>query len=168
MRIRDAAEADLPAIAAIYNHLVRESTAVWTVALSDAEDRRQWWRERLARSYPVLVAEAGGQVLGYASFSDWRARDGYRATVEHSVHVAEAARGRGVGRALMAELIDRARRLGKHAMVGAVEAENAASLALHAALGFRIAGTHRQVGQKFGRWLDLTWMELLLDARSAP
>lgn len=167
MLIRDATEADLPAILAIHNDLVRGSAAVWTDVLSDLADRRAWWRDRVGRGYPVLVADDGG-VLGYATFSDWRARDGYRATVEHSIHVAAGARGRGLGRALMGPLVERARALGKHAMVGAVEAGNAASLDFHARLGFRVAGTHRQVGQKFGRWLDLTWVELLLDDRAAP
>jgi phosphinothricin acetyltransferase len=168
MEIRDAAESDLPGVLAIHNALVRDGAAVWTDRLSDLADRRAWWQDRVAQGWPVLVAAEGAAVPGYASFAAWRAREGYRATVEHSVHIAAAARGRGVGRALMAPLIARARALGLHAMVGAVEAGNVASLAFHARLGFRVVGTHRQVGQKFGRWLDLTWVELVLDDRAMP
>lgn len=168
MDVHDATEADLPGILAIHNALVRTSAAIWTEVEADLADRRAWWQGRVAAGYPLLVAAEGAQVLGYATFGDWRARDGYRATVEHSIHVAEGQRGKGVGRVLMLPLFDRARALGKHVMVGAVEAQNTASLAFHAALGFCVVGTHRQVGQKFGRWLDLTWVELVLDDRAAP
>jgi phosphinothricin acetyltransferase len=107
-------------------------------------------------------------VLGYSSFGDWRAWDGFRHTVEHSVYVRSDRRGGGLGELLMRELIDRARRIGKHVMVAAIESENAGSIRLHERLGFVHAGRMPQVGTKFGEWLDLVWMQLILDDRTEP
>eukprot|EP00913_Durusdinium_trenchii_P021376 g20089.t1 len=160
--IRDAAETDLPPILAIYNDAVANTTAIWNETLVDLDNRRAWWEARKQRGFPVLVAEVDGAVAGYASYGDWRAFDGYRFTVEHSVYVGRDHRGCGVGRRLMEELITRAASSGVHVMIAAIEAENQASIALHQALGFRIAGKFSEVGIKFGRWLDLTCMELTL------
>uniref|UniRef100_UPI003221B93B GNAT family N-acetyltransferase n=1 Tax=Microbacterium sp. TaxID=51671 RepID=UPI003221B93B len=138
-------------------------------ATVDAADRAAWIAARQASGYPVLVAvDQGDTVVGYASFGDWRAFDGYRHTVEHSVYVRSDQRGGGIGRALMLTLIERARRLGKHVMVAGVEAGNEGSLRLHERLGFEHAGTLRQVGTKFGAWLDLTFLQLTLDDRARP
>lgn len=166
--IRDAAPADAAAILTIYNQAVRETTAIWNSIESDLAGREAWLAERTAAGFPVLVAEIGGAVAGYASYGHFRAWPGYRFTVEHSVYVAAEAQGRGVGRALLAALIERARADGKHAMIAGVEAGNAASIALHAALGFREVGRLPQVGAKFGRWLDLAFLQLTLDERGAP
>ena len=169
MRIRDAETADLPAIRAIYNDAVENTTAIWNETLVDLADRARWLEARRAAGYPVLVAvDATDAVLGYASFGDWRAFDGYRHTVEHSVYVAADARGRGLGETLMRALIERARAAGKHVMVAGIEAGNAPSIALHEKLGFTLVGTMPQVGCKFGRWLDLAFLQLLLDDRAAP
>jgi phosphinothricin acetyltransferase len=113
----------------------------------------------------VLVAVEGGagdKVLGYASYGPFRAFDGYRQTVEHSVYVAEGARRRGVAFALLLALEERARAGGMHVMIGGVAADNASSLALHRKLGFVETGRMPEVGQKFGRWLDLVFMQKLL------
>lgn len=160
--IRDAVEADLVAIRDIYNHAVEHTTAIWNDVLIDVDNRRAWLELRRAKGFPVLVAEVDGRVAGYASYGDWRAFDGYRHTVEHSVYVDKDSRGAGLGKALMLALIDHARASGKHVMIAAIEAGNAASIALHERLGFRLVGIHREVGQKFGRWLDLAAMELML------
>ncbi len=163
-RVRDAEAGDAAGIAAIYNHAVTNTTAIWNETTVDAANRAAWMAERRRQGYPVLVAvDAGQQVLGYASFGDWRAFDGYRHTVEHSVYVHPEAQGRGIGQALMTELIARARTLGKHAMVAAIEAGNAGSLKLHQRLGFEPAGLLPEVGTKFGRWLDLAFWLLLLE-----
>ena len=161
--IRDATEADLTTILNIYNDAVEHTTAIWNETLVDLENRLVWYRARKAKNFPVLVAERDGTVLGYASYGDWRAFDGYRHTVEHSVYVDKDFRGEGIGRLLMQALVERARADGKHVMIGAVEAENRASIRLHESLGFRLVGVHRQVGRKFDRWLDLAAMELVLD-----
>lgn len=166
--IRDATPADSDAIAAIYNDAVVNTTAIWNEITVDAANRVAWMAARTGAGYPVLVAEADGAVAGYASFGPWRAFDGYRATAEHSVYVAAEFRGRGLARLLMQALIARARGQGLHVLVAAIEAENAASVALHRSLGFGNDHVMRQVGQKFGRWLDLLFMELRLDDRPQP
>lgn len=160
--LRDATDADLEAIRDIYNHAVEHTTAIWNEVLIDTDNRRAWLEQRRAKGFPVLVAEQAGKVAGYASYGDWRAFDGYRHTVEHSVYVEKDCRGAGIGKLLMQALIEHARDNDKHVMIAAIEAENAASIALHERLGFRLVGIHREVGQKFGRWLDLAMMELKL------
>ena len=162
MLIRDAEEADLPGILAIYNDAVENTTAIWNEAAVDLDNRGTWLAERRQSGYPVLVAVEDGAVLGYASFGDWRAFDGYRYTVEHSVYVSRDTRGRGIGKALMIPLIERARQLDKHVMVAGIEAANEASLGLHRRLGFKQVGHLTEVGTKFGRWLDLAFLQLTL------
>ncbi|KAA0700133.1 N-acetyltransferase [Neorhizobium sp. P12A] len=161
--LRDATEADLPEIRDIYNHAVEHTTAIWNETLVDVENRREWFKARKGRGFPVIVAERNGKVAGYASYGDWRAFDGYRHTVEHSVYVEKDCRGLGIGEGLMRELIVRAAAAEIHVMIAGIEAENTASIRLHEKLGFRIAGTFSEVGIKFGRWLDLTCMELRID-----
>ena len=158
--VREATEADLPAIRDIYNHAVEHTTAIWNETLVDLENRAEWFKARKAKGFPVLVAERAGQVAGYASYGDWRAFDGYRHTVEHSVYVEKESRGGGIGKLLMQALIKRAAENGIHVMIAGIESENVASIRLHEKLGFRVAGTFSEVGTKFGRWLDLTCMEL--------
>ncbi len=120
-------------------------------------------KARNAAGFPVLAAlSLDGEVVGYASFGEWRAFDGYRHTVEHSVYVRADQRGGGIGRALMLELIDRAEALGKHVMIAGIESGNLPSIRLHEQLGFRETGHMKEVGTKFGRWLDLTFMQLIL------
>jgi phosphinothricin acetyltransferase len=160
--VRHAGEEHLPGILAIYNHAVEHSTAIWNDVLVDLENRRAWWRGRAEAGFPVLVAVEGDAVLGYASYGPFRAFDGYRQTVEHSVYVAEAARRRGAATALLRALETEARRAGMHVMLGGIAADNAPSLALHARLGFVETGRMPEVGQKFGRWLDLVFMQKVL------
>jgi phosphinothricin acetyltransferase len=160
--LRDATQADLPAILAIYNHAVAETTAIWNEVLVDLDNRKAWFEARHARGFPILVAEVDGVIAGYASYGDWRPFDGFRHSVEHSVYVEKEHYGRGIGKALMTALIERARAGTIHVMVAAIEAGNLGSIALHTSLGFRLVGTHHEVGRKFGRWLDLTMMELKL------
>lgn len=169
MEIRDAAERDLEGITAIYNDAVAQTTAIWNDAQVDLADRRGWLLARQAAGYPVLVAMAAdGDVLGYASFGDWRAFDGYRHTVEHSVYVRADRRGAGIGKALMTALIGRARDTGKHVMVAGIEAGNTGSIRLHQKMGFHQVGLLREVGTKFGGWLDLALLQLTLDQHPAP
>jgi phosphinothricin acetyltransferase len=160
LETRAAAETDLPAILAIYNRIVETSTAIYRDDPTTLAERAAWFTARRRAGFPVLVAERAGEVLGFASYGEWRgAFPGYRCTVEHSVHVGEGARGQGVGAALMGRLFDAAREAGMHVMVGAVDADNAASLAFHERLGFVKAAHFHEVGRKFGRWLDLVFVE---------
>lgn len=160
--IRPAAEADLSAILAIYNDAVLHTTAIWNETPVDLDNRRAWFEGRIARNQPVLVAEVAGEVVGYASYGDWRAFEGFRQTQEHSVYVRTDRKGKGTGAQLMKSLIETATQRGVHVLIGCIEAENAASIRLHEKLGFRFVGRFGEVGQKFGRWLDLTCMELRL------
>ena len=157
--LRDAVEDDLSGILAIYNHAVLQTTAIWNDTPADLAGRLAWLCERRARGYPIIVAAEAGEVLGYASFGDFRPFEGFRISVEHSVYVAEAARGRGLGRALVEALFAPARALGKKVMIGGITGGNEASLALHARLGFVEAGRMPGIGTKFGRRLDLVFMQ---------
>lgn len=139
MKIRDAIESDAQGIMEIYNDAVLNTTAIWNDVTVDVENRRNWMRERQRLGYPVLVAvDDAGLVLGYASFGDLRAFDGYRHTVEHSVYVLKSARRSGTASALLTVLIARARALGKHVMVGAIEAGNQASIGLSQNWGLNV------------------------------
>jgi len=163
MILRDAGPGDLAAIAEILNIEIRSGTASWTETPKSTDDMARWFDQRLARGYPVLVAEDGGAVLGYASFGPFRAGEGYRETVENTVYVAHAARGRGIARMLMERLIAVARAAGHHRMVGGVSADQLASMALHRKLGFEEQGRLKGVGLKRGKRLDLAFMVLALD-----
>lgn len=168
MYIRHATVEDCTAIATIYNHAVIHTAAIWNDTTVDEENRRVWLGHRQAAGYPVLVATENEQVIGYASFGDWRAFDGFRHTVEHSVYVHPDWQGKGTGKALMMALIEEARHIGKHVMVAGIESQNHGSIKLHERLGFIISAQMPQVGTKFGRWLDLTFMQLQLDNRRQP
>lgn len=169
MIIRDAQSGDLEKVTEIYNHAVLNTTAIFNDSTVDVANRAAWLADRTRLGYPILVAvKEDGSVMGYASFGDWRAFDGYRHTVEHSVYVHMDHRGKGVAEALMQALIGRARAIGKHVMIAGIESRNVASIRLHEKLGFGSVEPIRQVGMKFGEWLDLTFMYLKLDDRPTP
>jgi len=160
--IRPATSVDLPAILAIYNDAVLHTTATYDLEPSTLEQRAAWFDERTRHGFPILVAEIEGAVTAFGAYAAFRTKPGYRFTVEHSLYVAPEWRGRGMGRAMLEQLIRLAQADGKHAMIGGVDAENAASIALHTTLGFVEVARFREVGHKFGRWLDIIFMELLL------
>ena len=162
IEVRDAGADDIAALTAIYNDVVATSTAIYRDRPASLDDRREWWASRVAQHYPVLVAVQNGEMLGFATFGDFRAWPGYRFTVEHSVHVRSDMRGRGIGRTLMRPLIARAAAAGKHVMVAGVDAANDGSIRFHAQLGFERVAHLREVGFKFGRWLDLVLMQRFL------
>ena len=160
--IRPATESDLSAINDIYNHYVQHSTCTYQEEPEPLDSRRQWFSHH-GGQHPVIVAEAGGQLAGWGSLSAFHARSAYRRTVENSVYVHHQLHRRGIGSLLLQELIVRARRLGHHAIIAGIDAEQAASVALHAKFHFKKAGHLDQVGFKFGHWLDVVYMELILD-----
>jgi L-amino acid N-acyltransferase YncA len=166
--VRDASEADLGAILAIYNHAIETTTAVFSYAPHTMAMRQEWFSDKCAKGYPVLVADRDGAVVGFATYGPFRAWPAYRYSVEHSVYVAEGARRQGIARRLMERLVDRARAQDFHVVIGGIVSENAASLELHAGLGFEKVAHFRQVGYKFGRWLDLTFMQVVLDTPREP
>ncbi|WP_280505012.1 GNAT family N-acetyltransferase [Nocardia farcinica] len=161
--IRDATEDDLPAILALHNENIAHSTALWDVELADLADRTAWFRDRRAAGMPVLVAEVDGEFAGYAHYGQFRPKVGYRYSVENSVYIAERFHRRGLATALLGELVERARTSGRvHAMIAAIESGNTASIALHERFGFVEVGRMPEVGRKFGRWLDLTLLQLTI------
>ena len=168
MDIRSADAADLPSILAIYNDAVVNTTAIWNDDIVDLDNRRAWLEARERQGYPVFVAVEDSLVLGYGSYGDFRPFQGYRFTVENSVYVASAARGKGVGAVLLEALVAHAGTAGKHVMIAAITAGNEASLRLHARQGFAEMGSLGEVVFKFGRYLDLVLMEKRLTGSSSP
>lgn len=167
MMIRLAAEQDIPEITAIYNEVVANSTAVWTEKQDTEAERLAWMNARRGLGYPVLVATERSTVLGYGTFGDFRAWPGYRYSVEHSVYIHADHRGRGLGRAIVEELIPAASALGKHVLIAGIDGGNVASIRLHERAGFVEVARMPEIGRKFGRWLDLIFMQRILDAPGA-
>ena len=163
--IRDATAADLVAILAIHNDVIANTTAIYSEDAATMADRERWFDDKRASNLPIIVADQEGVVLGFATFGAFRAWPCYRHSAEHSVHVGAAYRGMGVGRTLLGALVERARGCGVHVIIGGIDADNAASLALHGSLGFTRGGTLREVGRKFDRWLDLVFMQKMLEPR---
>jgi phosphinothricin acetyltransferase len=160
--VRDATRQDLPEILSIYNEVIRNSTAVYSEIEFTPARGDTWFDAKIEQGFPFIVAQADGGVAGFGTFGEFRAWPCYRHTVEHSVHVRADRRGLGIGRALMLELIARAREMQKHVMIAGIDADNAISIRLHGSLGFRQVGHFHEVGFKFGRWLDLVFLELPL------
>jgi phosphinothricin acetyltransferase len=165
MQIRDAIEADIDEITAIYNEVLTHSTAIYNDTPATREDRLAWWRARLDQGFPVVVAMDDDRVVGFASFGDFRPWPGYRFTVEGTVHIHADTRGQGVGSELLKHIIERARALGKHTMIAGVDSENAASLRFLERFGFERAGHLREVGFKFERFLDLVFLQYWITSR---
>jgi phosphinothricin acetyltransferase len=162
MLIRPAVDSDLDEILAIHNAAIRDSLAIWTELEVDRADRELWLAAHESAGHPVIVADMDGAVAGYAAYGQWREKTGYRFTVENSVYVAEGFQRQGIARLLMVELIELARARGIHVMIAAIEAGNTASIKLHEQLGFEPPQVMREVGIKFGKWLDLATMRLEL------
>ena len=161
--IRPATAGDLDAIRAIYNYYVTHSTCTYQIELETAAERAAWFRDR-SDLHPVTVAEREGIVIGWAALSPWKSRCGYAWAAEASVYIHHEHHRRGAGKALLIDLIDRAKALGLHTVIGGACSTQTASLALQAALGFEVIGTFREVGRKFDRWLDVTHTQLVLNA----
>ena len=159
--IRLARRDDLTAINDIYNYYVHHSTCTYQETPEPIEGRQEWL-ERHGPDYPVTVAELGGRVVGWGSLSPYHARSAYRFTVENSVYVDHAHHRRGIGGALLADLIARGVVLGHRTIIAGIDGSQDGSVALHAAHGFVQTGQLREVGFKFERWLDVVYMQLML------
>jgi L-amino acid N-acyltransferase YncA len=162
MQIRDALLQDQAGILEIYNDAVVNTTSVWNETPRSFAEQVQWFEAKKASGFPVLVAVEGDEVAGFCSYGPFRPWYGYRFTVEGSIYVASHHRRKGIARQSLATLLTRAQAQGLHAIVAGIEAENLASIRLHEEAGYQIAGRLPQVGMKFGRWLDLIFMQRLL------
>lgn len=163
MNIRPATRADLPGILEIYNDAVLNTTATYDYEPRTLEHRTQWFEDHQRDNYPVFVAQdEAGRIVGWCALNPFHARMGYRFTSENSVYVAADSRGRGIGRLLLSPLIDAGRARGLHAIIAVIDADNEASIRLHARFGFEKVGHFKQTGFKFNRWLDVIYMEKLL------
>jgi phosphinothricin acetyltransferase len=160
--ISAAARTQLPDILAIYNEVIRNTTAVYRDIEVTLDEREAWFDAKTRQGFPVLVAADASGVLGFGTFGEFRAWPCYRHSVEHSVHVRADSRRRGIGRALVLALLEAAARSGKHVMIAGIDAENVTSIVLHESLGFKVVGHFHEVGYKFGRWLDLKFMQRLI------
>jgi phosphinothricin acetyltransferase len=157
------------AILAIFNEAIANSTALYDYKPRTDADMQTWFDAKELRNYPVICAENdSGELLGFASYGQFRERPAYKYTVEHSVYVDARFRGQGVGRTLIEAIIEAAQSQGYHVLVGGVDASNAVSIRLHEKLGFTSCGIVREAGFKFGRWLDLAFYQLILKTPAAP
>jgi L-amino acid N-acyltransferase YncA len=166
--IRPASADDLEAILAIYNHVIVNTTAVYSEKPHTMEMRTDWYNDRIKNNFPVFVAETGGIVSGFSSFGHFRVWPCYRYTVEISVYVEESFRGKGISKLLLAALIERAKKMNLHAMIAGISADNGVSINLHRSFGFSEVAHFKEVGYKFGRWLDLKFLQLLLEPAPEP
>ena len=165
MQVRPATEADAAAVAAIYGHHVLHGFGTFEEVPPSTEEIAGRIAGVLGRGLPYLVAEAAGAVIGFAYAAPFRPRAAYRYTVEDSVYIAPEAIGKGVGKALVAEVIRLCEGLGLRQMVAVIgDTANAGSIGLHRSLGFEQAGVGRSLGYKHGRWVDIVWMQRALNA----
>jgi L-amino acid N-acyltransferase len=158
-----------PAILAILNDAIINSTALYDYQPRTAAMMQTWFQIKAANNFPVIGAvDESGELMGFASYGSFRAFPAYKYTVEHSVYVHKDHRGKGLGRALLTELIAIARQQQVHLLIGAIDAANAASIALHESMDFVHSGTIREAGFKFGRWLDVAFYQLTLETPLEP
>jgi L-amino acid N-acyltransferase YncA len=161
MEVRLAHRGDAEAIRAIYNVEVTGSTATFDIVERSAAEQLEWL-DRHSGAHPAVVAVSGGEVCGFGSLSSYRDRAAYSTSVEDSVYVGDAWRRKGVGSLLLKELVELATAHGFHTVIGRIAGGNQGSVVLHEACGFEVIGVEREVGRKFGRWLDVTLVQRLL------
>jgi len=163
IQIRPALRADCPGILEIYNDAVLTTTASYDYEPRTLEHRQSWFDDHQQSGYPIFVAvNDHNKIVGWSALNRYHDRKGYRYTSENSVYIAADHRGQGIGKLLLAPLIESARKLALHAIIAVIDGENEASVRLHARFGFEVVGRFKEVGYKFDRWLDVVYMELLL------
>ena len=161
MLIRPATLDDAEAIRAIYNTEVLNTTVTFDLVARTAAEQEEWMVTH-AGVYPVIVAEDDVDVVGFASLSAYRPRPAYSTTAEDSIYVAASHRGAGIGKSLLSELVVLGEALGFHSIIARIVGDHSASIALHRSCGFELVGIEREVGRKFGKWLDVALMQRLL------
>ncbi|MDE2377834.1 GNAT family N-acetyltransferase [Bradyrhizobium sp.] len=160
LEIRPTSEADLPAITAVYEHAVRHGTATFELVPPDLAEMTRRYRALVDGGYPYFVALLDGRVVGYAYAGAYRPRPAYRFTVENSIYLDPSTHRRGIGLKLLERLILECEVRGFRQMIAVIgDSANAGSIGVHAKTGFKLIGTHPNVGLKFGRWLDTVMMQ---------
>lgn len=168
MLVRDAQLGDVETIREIYNHAVRTSVATFDLVPRTPEQQLEWFAKRQGAYCAKVACADDGSVVGFASLSPYRERAGYTTTCEDSIYIREDYQGQGAGKLLLGAVVQAARLGGFHAVMAKIVGSHDASIALHKAIGFEIVGREREVGRKFGRWLDVVLMELLFDPQNEP
>ena len=161
--IRPYQTQDTQAILDIINYNILHSTALYDYNIRTYEQQKAILEDKLAKNFPVIVAEANGQVVGFGMYSEFRFREAYKFTVEHSVYVANDYHGKGIGNLLLAELIALAKVQKLHTMIAVIDAENQGSVSFHEKFGFKTVGIIKESGYKFNRWLHSVFMQLILE-----
>lgn len=161
--IRPYQTEDTQAILDIINYNILHSTALYDYNIRTYEQQKAILDDKLAKNFPVIVAEANGQVVGFGMYSEFRFREAYKFTVEHSVYVANDYHGKGIGNLLLAELIALAKAQKLHTMIAVIDAENQGSVSFHEKFGFKTVGIIKESGYKFNRWLHSVFMQLILE-----
>lgn len=162
IQIRAYQTQDTQAILDIINYNIVHSTALYDYAIRSYEQQEAILEDKINKGFPVIVAELEGVVIGFGMYSEFRFREAYKFTVEHSVYVAEKHIGKGIGKIVLSELILLAKAQGLHTMIGVIDSENQNSIAFHEQFGFETVGIVKESGFKFNRWLDSVFMQLLL------
>ncbi len=160
--IRHATEKDLPQILVIYNEVITNTTAVYDYEPHTLEMRSNWYQTKQQQDIPVFVATENNVVVGFSSYGPFRAWAAYKYSVENSIYVSAAHRGKGIGKLLMQPLIDSATEKGMHTILAGIDASNEASIHFHEVFGFEKVAHMKEVGYKFNKWLDLVFMQLIL------
>lgn len=162
-------ELQAPEILAIFNDAILNSTALWEYKARTLDTMKTWFATKTAGNFPVIgLVDDSGQLLGFASYGTFRAWAAYKYSVEHSVYIRADQRGKGLGKMLLQELIKKAKEQEFRTIIGAIDLDNKGSIALHEKMGFEYAGTIKQAGYKFGRWLDFVFYQLVLETPHAP
>jgi len=166
--IRPAEEKDIVEILDIYNWSILNTTSVYSYIAHTLEMRKKWFEEKQTANHPVFVAETANKVVGFISYGPFRAWPGYKYTVEHSVHIDKDYRRQGLAGMLLKKLIESAKQNEVHAIIGVIDAANMASIKLHEQFNFKEVGHLKEVGYKFNKWLDLKFLELVLETPENP
>lgn len=163
IHIRPASLNDLPALREIINDQILNDTVRWDYEPQSLEQVEKWFRTKLEANRPVIVAEHEGEVCGYGTYDQFRAREGYRFSMEHSVYVAKGKFGLGIGTQIMEWLIQSAKDQGHHSLIAGIDGANDGSMRFHVRFGFVEVARFKEIGFKFDRWLDLVFMQLMLN-----
>jgi phosphinothricin acetyltransferase len=161
--IRNYQKSDAIAILDIINYSIINSTALYDYTIRNLEQQESILESKIQAGFPVVVAEKKGEVVGFGMYSEFRFREAYKFTVEHSVYVHQNSQGLGIGKELLKELIQLAKKQGLHTMIGVIDAENKNSIDFHHRFGFKTVGIIKESGYKFGRWLDSVFVQLILE-----